>query len=450
MVLVVAGANLDHGLGQHVVALVVAAAVAVAFDDDEVLDLEGADVAGKLAADEKLEAGFGALVLEALALLLLDGLEEVADLVLGEGVVDAELVDLDEQVALAGELADEDAAAVADETGVDVLVGALVLHDAGDVVAGLVGEGALADEGGLGVRHEVGELVDVVGDLGEARELVVLDDVDAHLELEVGGDGEEVGVAAALAVAVYATLHLPDARLDGGEAVGDGEADVVVAVDAETRIGDAVLDGLDSAEEVGGGHATVGVTEDEGLGAGAGGGGEALEGVVGVAGEAVEEVLGIEEDGLAEVAEVTDGVGDHGEVFLVAGLEDALDLVLAGLADEGHAGGLGGDHALDVGVGFAGEPGAAGAAESAHPGLRELDLLEPLEVGGVAGVGAGEAALDPLDAELVELLGDAHLIGDREGDALHLGAVAEGGVVELDSVGRHGEKSAALRCAARG
>ena len=54
-----------------------------------------------------------------------------------------------------------------------MLVGVLVLHDAGDVVAGLVREGALADEGGLGVGHEVGELVDVVGDLGKARELVV-------------------------------------------------------------------------------------------------------------------------------------------------------------------------------------------------------------------------------------------------------------------------------------
>ena len=75
-----------------------------------------------------------------------------------------------------------------------MLVGALVLHDASHVVAGLVGEGALADEGGLGVGHEVGELVDVVGDLAEAGELVVLNDVEAHLQLEVGGDRKEVGV----------------------------------------------------------------------------------------------------------------------------------------------------------------------------------------------------------------------------------------------------------------
>ena len=141
-------------------------------------------------------------------------------------------------------------------------------------------------------------------------------------------------------------------------------------------VGDALLDGLNGGEEGGGGHAAVGVAEDERLGAGAGGGGEALEGVVGVAGKAVEEVLGVEEDGLAEPAEVADGVGDHGEVFLVAGLEDALDLVLAGLAHEGDARGLGGDHALDVGVGLAGESGAAGAAEGAHPCLGECYVFE--------------------------------------------------------------------------
>ena len=53
--------------------------------------------------------------------------------------------------------------------------------------------------------------------------------------------------ATALAVAVDATLHLPDACLDGGEGVGDGETDVVVAVDAESHVGDALLDGLDGA-----------------------------------------------------------------------------------------------------------------------------------------------------------------------------------------------------------
>ena len=53
------------------------------------------------------------------------------------------------------------------------------------------------------------------------------------LELEVGDDGEEVGVAGALAVAVERALHVGGARVDGGQRVGHRAAGVVVAVDAQ-------------------------------------------------------------------------------------------------------------------------------------------------------------------------------------------------------------------------
>ena len=53
----------------------------------------------------------------------------------------------------------------------------------------------------------------------------------------------------------------------------------------------------------------------------------------------------------------------------------------------------------------------------------ELDVL---------GVGARPSAFDELHAERVELLGDAELVLDRRGDALHLEAVAQGGVEDLD------------------
>jgi len=41
-------------------------------------------------------------------------------------------------------------------------------------------------------------------------------------------------------------------------------------------------------------------------------------------------------------------------------------------------------------------------------------------------------------AELVELIGDAQLVVDGERDALELGAVAKGGVVDLDGFGQAG------------
>ena len=49
------------------------------------------------------------------------------------------------------------------------------------------------------------------------------------------------------------------------------------------------------------------------------------------------------------------------------------------------------------------------------------------------GVGAGEPGLDEVQAELVEPMGDAQLLPGRQGHALPLHPVAQGGVVELDA-----------------
>jgi hypothetical protein len=70
--------------------------------------------------------------------------------------------------------------------------------------------------------------------------------------------------------------------------------------------------------------------------------------------------------------------------------------------------------------------------------LEELELL---------GVRRREAGLDEVDAELVELARDAHLLGggQRQAGALH--AVAQCGVVELD-VG-HGGSSFRWRAGER-
>ena len=48
--------------------------------------------------------------------------------------------------------------------------------------------------------------------------------------------GAQVGVAAALAVAVHAALHVRGARLDGGDGVGHGHVGIVVGVDADHAV----------------------------------------------------------------------------------------------------------------------------------------------------------------------------------------------------------------------
>src|SRR5205823_4431657 len=76
---------------------------------------------------------------------------------------------------------------------------------------------------------------------------------------------------------------------------------------------------------------------------------------------------------------------------------------------------------------------AAGHAERGDLRVLELQLADVAEEGGVLRVGAGEAALDVIDAELVELLGDEKLVLEREVEPLALRAVAEGGVVDFDA-----------------
>src|SRR5699024_8175011 len=81
----------------------------------------------------------------------------------------------------------------------------------------------------------------------------------------------------------------------------------------------------------------------------------------------------------------------------------------------------------------------AGRAEGREPGVMQLELTggagEELRV---PRDGTGPPALDVGDAELVEMPGDGELVGDRQREALLLGAVAQRGVVEVEGADRRG------------
>ena len=56
------------------------------------------------------------------------------------------------------------------------------------------------------------------------------------LEGQIGDDGDQIGVAAALAEAVDRALHLHGPGVDGGQRIGHGQLAVVVAMDADRHI----------------------------------------------------------------------------------------------------------------------------------------------------------------------------------------------------------------------
>jgi hypothetical protein len=388
--------------------------------------------AAPLATDQQLEGGVGDLEGIAAVLQLLDPVEDAGPEG-GVGVqVEAELARLGQDVGAAGQLRDQHPGLVADPARVDVAVGVGPAGDGRGVQAGLGGEGGRADIGLAVVGGQVGQLGDGVGGGGEGGQPVAGQQLEALLELEAGDDGEQVGVAAALAVAVGRPLDVAGTGLDRDQRVGHRAGRVVVEVDPDPDPGrEGVPDLADDPVHGRGQAAAVGVAEHHGVGAGGGRRLDNGQGVGRVGGVAVEEVLGVEGGPPPGGHQVGDRVADHGQVLVEGGPQGLGDVQVPGLADQGDDRGPRVQQGAQVGVVVDPAAGPAGGPEGGQGGVTPGQLGGPGEVLGVLGVGAGPAALDHVDAEVVEEAGDPQLVGHGELEADLLGAVAEGGVVGL-------------------
>ena len=281
--------------------------------------------------------------------------------------------------------------------------------------------------------RDVGDLGDGVGDPGRVAQQPGGQHRPVQLELEVGDDRDQVGVAGALAVAVDGALHVAGAGVDRGQGVGDRAAGVVVAVDADPDPG-RLDDVVDDVGDPAGQHPAVGVAERDDRGARVVRRAEHLEGVVAVGAVAVEEVLGVEEHLLPLLAQVGDGVADHREVLLERGAQRQLDVAVVRLGDQRDHPGAGVAQRGHQRVVGRGDPGPPGGAEGREPRVAQVELLAgAAEELGVLGVGARPAALDVADAEVVEVPRDGQLVGDGEGEPLLLRAVAQGRVVDVEA-----------------
>ena len=184
------------------------------------------------AAHQEVERRLGDIERVSCGLPPLDLIDRLRD----RGVVerDTELVGLHADRRSAAVVRGDHATTVPDDPGVDVLVGAGHARDAAGVQAGLVGERMPARVRLMRVGSDVCDLGDVVRELGEMLHRAGGEGVrDAHLQHEVRGDRDQVGVAGPFAVAVDGALHLEDPRIDGDQRVRDRAPRVVVDVDPE-------------------------------------------------------------------------------------------------------------------------------------------------------------------------------------------------------------------------
>ena len=258
-------------------------------------------------------------------------------------------------------------------------------------------------------------------------------------EADVGGarvqqhhDLLERGVARALADAVDRALDLAGARLQAGEGVGDGEAEVVVAVDGQHDVAQARHQLVEAAEE---GGVLVRHRVADGVG-------DVdrrralverdlhhLGGVLDVGARGVHRR---ELDVVDQRARVGDGgaglaldvLARRGELVLdvdVRRRDERVDPRSRGVAYRP----VGGVDVADMNAREAGDHGALDLAG---------DRLHGLEV---AGRGDREAGLDDVHAQPRELVGDLELLGRVQRDAGRLLAVAQGGVEDENAVVGH-------------
>src|SRR5215210_4185342 len=218
--------------------------------------------------------------------------------------------------------------------GHDVLVGRGVFGDAVDVQPTLVGEGAAPHIGTVRVRRQVHELRDVVGDLGEPPQPLLIHDLQAHLELQVGDGRDEVTVAAPLPDTVDGPLYVRRPGFYSHQGIRHPAPRVVVGVDAYLHVGELAHRAPHDRFELRRQGPAVRVTEDQRRRACFGGGTEHRERVCGIVAEAVEVVLGVEDHLFAGAGQVGDGVAHGLEILFGRAPQDLLHMQLPALGDD--------------------------------------------------------------------------------------------------------------------
>ena len=176
-------------------------------------------------------------------------------------------------------------------------------------------------------------------------------------------------------------------------------------------------------------RAAVGVAQDDEIRAGLLRRLPRRQGVIGIILVSVESVLRIVNDELPVVLQEAHRVADHRQVLLRRRPQDFLHVQQPGLAEDRDHGRMGFEQQPDLVVALDRDTLAPRRTERRQPGVLELlpfGLGKELDV---LGIGPRPAALDVMNPERVEPLGDAQLVHHREVDAFTLAAVAQSRIV---------------------
>ena len=425
---VLAHADFERGHGDRAV-------VGALLDDDpEAFQLEEAAVLPEDSFHEQLERSVRGLELVAFVFPVLHLCQDLRHSLMI--IRQVSLGRLGQYGGPAGQLRHQDSSLVAQQRGIDVLVrGGVFLHGI-DVEPAFVRERVGAHKGLALAPVHIGQLVHVSRQLRQPVEPFPVETCIAGLQHEVGYHRAEVRVAAPFAQAVDRALHVRHAMLDCYERVARSEVAVVVSVDAKPS-GRHLPGRVDRGRDFAGQRPSVGVAEHEHVRACVLRRGQCLERVRRVGLEAVEEVLRVEDHFTAVLLHVSHGVPDHPQILVRRSLQDLGHVQHPGLGHDRDRLGLDVEQRLQPLIGFGSALRLERAAERAESCVLEVKRPRLSEELPLLLVRQREAALDVVEAKLIELDRDGQLILSRERDPGSLAPVPERGVVDFDA-SRHG------------
>ena len=204
-----------------------------------------------------------------------------------------------------------------------------------------------------------------------------------------------------------------------------------MAVNAEVLAGHNVGDGKDDALHLLRHGAAIGVTQHHPAGAGIIGGMNAGHGIIGIGLVTVEEVFHVDNGLKALGPRGINRFLNGADILLQLAAQRQLDVIVPALGNEGDGIGLGLQQRLQAGIIVGGAAGAARHAKGHEPGAKAVFGGKQL---GIRGIGARIAALDVIDAEIVQHAGDGLLLLHGKVDARRLRAVPERGVIEIEAL----------------
>ena len=142
-------------------------------------------------------------------------------------------------------------------------------------------------------------------------------------------------------------------------------------------------------------------------------------------------MLGVIDHTTPVAFQVSDAFLDHAEIFFEGRPKNLRDMQVPSLAEDGADLRLRVEQGLELRVVLGPELRAARRSERGDGHVLPVDILGTLEELDVLRVRTRPTALDEIDAEGIEMLGNAQLVIARETEPLHLRAVTQRGVIDF-------------------